>query len=121
MSLMAEHQGTDPSVQVRPVTSFRDQLLLVAGHWEEQPTLKLPYSRHRAGEVAAWIRRLVRSEADADPTESRSVILGLRRAVAKLGSQVAKTERELRDIALDRDRWRRRATEAEALVRSAGL
>jgi hypothetical protein len=113
-----------------PVMTYRDHLLATVERWERQRDLPLPGAgRRRAGEVAAWIRRLVN---DADmPHEAKGLIPQLQHAVGKLGNklaktkqelgdQIAKTERELRDTALDRDRWRKRAHEAEALLKSSG-
>jgi hypothetical protein len=38
-----------------------------------------------------------------------------------LSTELAKSEREVRDTALDRDRWKKRAQEAEAAIKSAGI
>jgi hypothetical protein len=53
---------------------------------------------------------------DPDPNE-RHLIVSLQQAGTRLANQLAKAEREVRDTALDRDRWKKRAQEAEATIR----
>jgi hypothetical protein len=57
------------------------------------------------------------------PSDSneRHLILSLQQAGTRLANQLAKVEREVRDVALDRDRWKRRAQEAETIVASVGI
>jgi chromosome segregation ATPase len=125
----------------------RDHLQALLECWERQPALIIPCSRQRrAGEIASWIRRLLKSDAEIHeakrvisslkltveklshqltkrepPGDDRKLIVQLQQAGTRLANQLAKSEREVRDIALDRDRWRKRANEAEAAIKSSGL
>jgi hypothetical protein len=54
-------------------------------------------------------------------TNERHLIVSLQQAGTRLANQLAKAEREVRDTALDRDRWKRRAQEAGATIVSAGI
>jgi len=53
--------------------------------------------------------------------DDRKLIAGLQQGCARLSTELAKSEREVRDTALDRDRWKKRAQEAEAAIKSAGI
>jgi hypothetical protein len=134
---------------VRGTANFREHLLALIECWEKQPALIIPCSRQRrAGEIASWIRRLMNSDREVyearrtihrlkqavesmstslakgklpPPDDDRKLIVQLQQAGTRLANQLAKSEREVRDTALDRDRWRKRANEAEALLKSSGL
>ena len=127
--------------------NYRDHLLALVECWEKQPTIIIPCSRQRrAGEIASWIRRLIKSDEEIGevkraisrlkltverlsnqlakrehPDDDRKLIVQLQQAGTRLANQLAKSEREVRDTALDRDRWRKRANEAEAAIKSSGL
>ena len=48
-------------------------------------------------------------------------VFGESRARREAETRANQAEREVRDLVVDRDRWKRRAEMAEALVRSAGV
>jgi len=93
--------------------TYRDKLLALLERWEKIRGAALPTEGRDSRTIVGWIRMAI-SEADSGQIDLAQQNLG------KLGCQLAKTEQELRDITRDRDRWRRRATEAEALASSAG-
>jgi hypothetical protein len=142
MAHLIQTDGTEVTRQTEPYPdlSYRDLLLALADRWKQYPETTLPYaSGQKAGAVAKWIRRLAAKEAAGDPVKVASEITRLRalpqqesvrlqqerarlqQERVQLAPQLAKSEQQVREISLDRDRWRRRANEAEALVKSAGV
>jgi hypothetical protein len=102
-----------------PDRGYLESLLQLAGRWKQQPDLHLPGGGKRSREVSKWIRQLA-----AENNRLRQDLADLASqppSLANLESQLAKSEQEVRSISLEGDRWRRRANEAEALVRSSGL
>jgi hypothetical protein len=94
---------------------YRDNLISLVSHWERDPgIILLGVGKIRAGDVAGWIRRLTKDAPDADSLEVKNLI-------SQLDSQLGKSEQAVREISLDRDRWSRRANEAEALIKSSGV
>jgi hypothetical protein len=94
---------------------YRDNLISLVSHWKRDPgIILLGVGKIRAGDVAGWIRRLTEDAPDADSLEVKNLI-------SQLDSQLGRSEQQVREISLDRDRWRRRANEAEALIKSSGV
>jgi hypothetical protein len=130
-------------------TNYRERLGALIEGLEQQPGRVIPCSDGRhASEIASWIRAALTSEQEiADtrraisrlkaameaanrkivalesvvPTDERKLVEQLQKAGTRLGNDLGKAQREVRDIALDRDRWRKRAREAEAAISSAGI
>jgi hypothetical protein len=134
-----------------PDPDYRERLGALIERWEAQPQLIVPCSDGpRAGEVGAWIRKLLNGDREMregrktitrlknavesmsnslakgrlpqPPDDDRRLLIaGLQQGCTRLSIELAKSEREVRDTALDRDRWKRRAQEAEAAIKSAGI
>jgi hypothetical protein len=130
-------------------TNYRERPRALIDGLEQQPQRIIPCSEHRrAGEIASWIRAALTSEQEiadtrraicrltstmeaanrkivaletAVPTDDRKLVEQLQKAGTRLANDLGKAQREARDIALDRDRWRKRAGEAEAAISSAGI
>jgi len=128
---------------------YREHLRAMVDDWEAQPQLIIPCSDDRdAGVVASWIRKLLNGDREMRegrktitrlklvvesmsnslskarmPTtdDDRKLIAGLQQGCTRLSTELAKSEREVRDTVLDRDQWKRRAQEAEAAIKSAGI
>jgi hypothetical protein len=95
--------------------TYRDKLISMLDRWEKERGTTLPCPGGRdARTIVGWIRMAI-SEGDNLKLELAQHNLG------KLGCRLAKAEQELRGVTRDRDRWRNRAHEAEALVRSLGV
>jgi hypothetical protein len=93
--------------------TYRDKLLALLERWEKTRGSALPTEGRDSRTIVGWIRMAI-TEADNGRIDLAQQNLG------RLGCHLAKTEQELRDITRDRDRWRRRAVEAEALANSLG-
>jgi hypothetical protein len=132
-----------------PDPNYREHMRALAECWEAQPALMIPCSQQlRAGEIASWIRKLLNDDAELREArktiyrlkrivesmsdniekgrplprdEDRELIAGLQQGCTRLSTELAKSEREVRDTALDRDRWQKRARELEAEIKSAGI
>jgi hypothetical protein len=131
--------------------NYRERLGALIERRETQPQLIVPCSDgRRADEVGAWIRKLLNGDREMregrktitrlknavesmsnslakgrlppPPDDDRRLLIaGLQQGCTRLSTELAKSEREVRDTALDRDRWKRRAQEAEAAIKSAGI
>jgi hypothetical protein len=94
---------------------YPDKLLALLDLWEMERGTMLPCPSGRSARaVVHWIRTAI-EEVDNGRLEAAQL------RMTELGHRLGRAERELRDTAREMDRWRKRAHEAEALVKSLGV